>query len=324
MSDVDWKTWLPRVSPALALGLGVYSQVNAGRTISFAPKAVALLVVAWAVAAGAGEWLPEARPDEPHARWRNLLRLATATIAISLFRNVLFFLVPVWFTSSTLTSINIVAPLALAAAAGLSCFPNYFRAHVLDRPRARTLWSSSVLFAALVPATAVEISASPRLSLALAAAISWVVASLVSSREVLETKQGRLVLARGAGIAALACALAAPILPPVPVASLAAVTGTSLHSREVDGIATRFPAGTKRVVAWFAIQAPRNYRQGLRFAWYRDGEPAGHIVAKDVVGGREQGFRTSSFTTAPQPGSWRVDLLTDASQLIGRTRFTVE
>jgi hypothetical protein len=322
--NADWRTWVRRASPALSLGLGVYSQVNAGRTISFAPKALAILVVAWAVAAGAGEWLPEPSPDEPHARWRNLLRLATATIAISLFRNVLFFLVPVWFVSSTMTSINVLAPLVLAAAAGLSCFPDHFRTYVLDRPRARTIWSSCVLFAALVPATAVEISASPRVSLALAAAISWVVASLVGSREVLETKQGRLVLARGAAVAALACALAAPLLPPVPVAALAAVTGTSLHSREVEGISTRFPAGTKRVVAWFAIQAPRNYRQGIRFAWYRDGEPAGHIVAKDVVGGREQGFRTSSFTTAPRPGAWRVDLLTDSSQLIGRTRFTVE
>ena len=48
------------------------------------------------------------------------------------------------------------------------------------------------------------------------------------------------------------------------------------------------------------------------------------MVAKDIVGGREQGFRTSSFTSAPQPGSWRVDLLTDASQLIARARFEVE
>ena len=84
----------------------------AKHTIAFAPKAVALLVVAWALAAGLGEWLPEAKPDEPHARWRNFLRRAAALVTVGLFRNVLFFLVPIWFASSTLGSVNMLAPIA--------------------------------------------------------------------------------------------------------------------------------------------------------------------------------------------------------------------
>ena len=69
---------------------------------------------------------------------------------------------------------------------------------------------------------------------------------------------------------------------------------------------------------------PRHYRQGIRFEWYRDGERAGSFAAREIVGGREQGFRTSSFITSPKSGAWRVDLLTDASQLIARRRFVVE
>ena len=73
-----WRKVLERLAPAIALGLGILSQEYAKHTIAFAPKAVALLVVAWALAAGLGEWLPEAKPDEPHARWRNFLRKAAA------------------------------------------------------------------------------------------------------------------------------------------------------------------------------------------------------------------------------------------------------
>jgi hypothetical protein len=324
LSGVDWKKQLKRWTPLLALGLGILSQVFARHTISFAPKAVALLAVAWTLGAGLGEWLPEPKPDEPHPRWRGFLRTAANTVTASLFRNVLFFLVPVWLASCTLGSVNMLAPLALAAVALFSCFPDEFRTRVLERPRVRTLWCSSVLFAALVPATAVEIETSPRVSLALAAAAAWLVSSLVTSRRALETQRGRRELVGATLLAAAVCAVAAPLLPPVPVACRARATGTAIRNREVDGAAAVFPSGTRRVYAWFAVHLPDRYRQGIRFEWYHDGQPAGTVAAREIVGGREQGFRTSAFTSSPKPGSWRVDLLTDASQLIARARFKVE
>jgi hypothetical protein len=131
-------------------------------------------------------------------------------------------------------------------------------------------------------------------------------------------------LGGGAVVAALICALAAPVLPPVPVACTEAATGTGVHNREIDGAAERFPSGTKRVYAWFQVHVPARYRQGIRFEWYRDGEQVGNVTAREIVGGRELGFRTSSSTPSPRAGSWRVDLLTDASQLIARKTFVVE
>jgi hypothetical protein len=321
---VPWRMLLERLAPAIALGLGILSQTYAKHTIAYAPKAVALLAVAWALAAALGEWLPEAKPDEPHARWRNFLRKAAANVTVGLFRNVLFFLVPIWFASSTLGSINMIAPLLLAALALYACFPNRFRRRMLEHPRIRTLYCSSVLFVALVPAAAVETSTSPRLSAALAAGVAWLASSLATSRVPLTTRIGRIELGGGAVVVALICALAAPLLPPVPVACTQSAVGTTVHNHEIEGVADRFPAGTRRVYAWFAVQVPRHYRQGIRFEWYRDGEHAGDVATREIVGGRALGYRTSSFTSAPQPGSWRVDLLTDASQLIARETFIVE
>jgi hypothetical protein len=324
LARVDWRKFFERLTPAIALFLGILSQVYAKHTIAFAPKAVALLVVAWALAAGIGEWLPEPKPDESHPRWRNFLRTAAATVTVGLFRNVLFFLVPIWFASSTLGSFNMLAPIALAGVAFYACFPNRFRRRMLGHPRIRTIYCSSVLFVALVPAAAVETSASPRLSAALAAGVAWLASSLATSRTPLTTRIGRWELGAGTLVAALICALAAPLLPPVPVKCTESATGTSVRNREIDGAMDRFPAGTKRVFAWFSVYVPKRYRQGIRFEWYRDGEPAGEVAAREIVGGREQGYRTSSSISSPKPGSWRVDLLTDASQLIARRRFIVE
>jgi hypothetical protein len=217
-----------------------------------------------------------------------------------------------------------LAPIVLSAVALYCCFPNHFRQTMLERPRIRTLYCSSVLFVALVPAAAVEISTSPRLSAAIAAGVAWLASSLATSRAPLSTRIGRYELAAGTAIAALVCALAAPLLPPVPVAVGESAVGTGLHNHELEGAAERFPAGTKRIYAWFAVHVPRRYRQGIRFEWYRDGEQVHTIAGGEVVGGREGGYRTSSSTASPKPGSWRVDLLTDASQLIARKTFVVE
>jgi hypothetical protein len=321
---VDWKKVLRQLGPVIALGLGILSQVFAHHTVAFAPKAVALLVLGWALATGIGGWLPEPKPNEPHEKRRRFLRAAASTITVGLFRNVLFFLVPVWFASATLSSVNILPPLFLAGLAIFACFPEAFRARTLDRPRGRVFWCSVVLFAALVPAAAVETSASPRVSAAIAAALAMAVASVVTSRRAIATSRGRRELVFSALLAGAGCAAIAPVLPPVPVACRAAAAGTGLRDHELDGVATRFPAGTKRVYAWFAVHLPPRYRQGIRFAWYRDGRPAGHVMSREIVGGREQGFRTASSTSAPQAGTWHVDLLTDAEQLIARTSFTVE
>jgi hypothetical protein len=215
-------------------------------------------------------------------------------------------------------------PLLLGGIAFFSCFPNKFRHTMLEHPRIRTLYCSSVLFVALVPAAAVEMSASPRLSGAFAAGIAWLASSLVTSRVPLGTRVGRIELAAGSLVAAGIFALAAPLLPPVPVACTESATGTAIVNREIEGAADRFPAGTKRVYAWFSVHVPRHYRQGIRFEWYRDGERVGNATAREIIGGREQGFRTSSSTTSPKSGAWRVDLLTDASQLIARRHFVVE
>ncbi|HEY7370908.1 MAG TPA: DUF2914 domain-containing protein [Polyangia bacterium] len=321
---VPWRKVLEQLMPAIALGLGILSQTYAKHTVAFAPKAVALLVVAWALAAGIGEWLPEVKPEERYARLRNFLRKAAATVTVGMFRNVLFFLVPIWFGSSTLGSFNMLAPIVLAAVALFACFPNKFRQTMLERPHIRTLYCSSVLFVALVPAAAVEIGASPRLSAALAAGVAWLASSLATSRVPLTTRVGRIELGGGTLVAALLCAFAAPILPPVPVACTEAAIGTGLHNREIEGVAERFPAGTKRIYAWFAVHVPSRYRQGIRFEWYRDGERVGNVSAREIIGGREHGYRTSSSMPSPKPGSWRVDLLTDASQLIARKSFIVE
>jgi hypothetical protein len=205
-----------------------------------------------------------------------------------------------------------------------SCFEYPYRALVLERPAVRTVWTSVVLFAALVPAGTLVPGWPLRAYIAASAAL----ASGIAAAALVPRDRRRSALRISGALAAVAAGtgavtLAAPLLPPVPIVCLSATAGTGIEEREVRGVGDEFAVGTSRVYAHFAVAAPARWRQDVRFEWSRDGEAVGREMRGEVVGGRAAGFRTWSWHRSPGPGEWRADLETDGGQLVGRVRFGV-
>jgi hypothetical protein len=316
-----------RFAPFIALAIGALARALSHHGVDFAPKAVALLALAWMLPFALARWTARTAPALAAARpslMQRLAQIASTTLAIALFRNVLFFLVPIWFGSATVSSINIAFPLLLAAMAFFSCFDHAYRTRILERPAARTAWGFVILFAALVPAAAVVASMSPRRAVVISAAIAFVVTgAALLPRERLFNRRSQIRIAAATVAGAIVLTWIAPGLPPVPIVCHRAAFGTAVRDRAIDGATDRFPAGTARVYAWFAVTLPAIYHQGIRFQWFHEGAAAAPPIATNVVGGRKDGYRTWSYLRAPPPGRWRVDLLTDAGQLICRASVTV-
>ena len=319
-----------RYAPFLALAIGCATRVWSHHGVDFAPKAVALVALAWMLPFALARWVRSGRQKKRRGKngrptlVQRLAELGSTTLVVALFRNVLFFLVPIWFGSATLTSVNIAFPLLLAAMALFSCFDRAYRAQVLERPAMRTVWGFVILFAALVPAVAVVASLPPRPAVVISAAIAFLVtgaALLPRERWFGRRSQGHIVLATLAG--AILLTWVAPALPPVPIVCHGAAFGTSVRDRALDGAADRFDGSPPRLYAWFAVTLPAVYRQGINFQWFFNGRAAGRPVPSSVVGGRKEGYRTWSYLTAPSAGEWRVDVLTDAGQLICRESTTI-
>jgi hypothetical protein len=317
--------------PWVSLLLGVAAVAVVRRGILFAPVAVAFLVLAWTIAAVAERLLaPPPAPSadgavpDPESAFRRLARTAAGTLMVGLYQNVLFYLVPVWAASATWTSANAAFPVLLAGMAVFSCFEYPYRRLVTDRPAVRALWTSVILFAALVPAAAgrVDLPTRAYLSLGAAAAAIAAAAVLLPARS-LRSWGGPVVIACTLLAAGLAW-VAGPLLPPVPIVCVDSGTGTGLSDRNLTGLGDTFPPGTDRVYAWFAVSSPPEQREEIEFRTYRDGEPVGQPLVGAVTGGRKQGFRTWTFARAPRPGAWRVDLVTSSGQLVCRERFRVE
>jgi hypothetical protein len=317
-----------RFGPWLSLALGIAAVAWFRRGLGFAPSALGVLLLAWMGALALRRLTPaglpaqgDATPDA--ARWRRFLIPAGESVVVTLWQNVLFYLLPIWWASAAIGSWNVAVPALLAAMAVFSCFEYRWRAWVLDRPVIHAAWSAVILFATLLPAASL-LGAPLRAVLGFSAGVSALaIASTLAPRIATRPVLRVCMIAFATTTAAALAPYCAPLLPPVPVVRMASGAGTAVAERELRGASEVFPGGTPRVYAWFAVAVPGGYRQSVRFEWYHEDTPVGRAVETLVIGGRPEGFRTWSYRTAPAPGHWRVDLRTDSSQLIARQTFVV-
>jgi hypothetical protein len=319
------RKFVSQYAPWLSLGLGILARVISKHDIEFAPKAVALLLLAWTLPAIMARVLPDPRPGAAEPGWRRAMRTTGAPfIVVVLYKNVLFFLVPIWFGAAHLPSLNMGPPLLLAVMALTTCFAGWYQRHIIAHPVRRVLWSAVVLFAALVPATEVLAFTSPRASLFIAAlgATAVATAALRGGQSFLSRRALAGILAGAIPVAVLVV-IAAPLLPPVPAACLDQGAGTAILNRNLVGRADSFPRGTRRVYAWFAVSLPNRYRQQVYSRWFHDGQEVGGPTAITAEGGRTSGFRTATSKAAPAVGHWRADVSNEMGQLIGRVKFEV-
>ena len=320
------KQFQGQYAPWISLALGVLARSLSHEGVDFAPRALAILALAWLLPLAGSRWLRAPAEGAPESKIHHLLRTASPTVTVALYKNVLFFLVPVWFGSAHFESINVLVPLILASMAFFTCFTRAYRELVLDDPRVRVRWTAIVLFAALVPATAVVALTSPRTSIVISAlvasAVAWVA---LAPKETILSRKGLRSLALTSLPAAAVLGLLAPLFPPVPMVCHDQGIGTAVVKRELQGKAKHFPRGTSHVYAWFEVTLPKRDREKVGFQWYHEGVPVGGRQRATIEGGRKEGYRTSSVHISPAFGSWRVDLLTDrSSQLIGRSSFEID
>jgi len=95
--------------------------------------------------------------------------------------------------------------------------------------------------------------------------------------------------------------------------------GKSLHQISAGQLRAR------GLYAYTAINAPRGLGERIHHVWLHNGREVDRI-ALDIHGGREAGYRAwthkQNFPANPA-GDWKVQVLTDAGQMIGILRFEV-
>jgi len=265
------------------------------------------------------------------ARNHRIIRVAVDFTLQSLHHELLLFLLPIYYASTTLSSRNLWFFLLHLTATLLTGIDPWYRATILRR----SPWMSHLLFAfGLFAALNVGLPLI-RVRSALALLLSAILSVLALIPAI---RRGFAVTWRYAALtAALVGCLAASIIWPVrswiPPATL--YLSSSTFARSIEQLEPVEPireasAGNLQawggVVCFTAISAPAGLREPIYHVWRKDGTLVARIALSPIRGGRPGGFRTYSKRSdlGPDPaGHWTVDVLTAQGQLIGRVRLVV-
>ncbi len=324
-----WRRWLPwlrqwGVSIASLVG-GLLTLFVFRRELTHVRWVIGNLLLLWLLFAV----LAQVR-QTLEARGRRLVITAVDYLIQTLYHGVLLFLLPVYWASTTLTSMNAVFLGVLVALALLATFDPWYQALVHPLPWLGYVFFLVSIFGALNLAVPL-IGAPPHLALIVSAWTAVVALTPVVCRARLWSWSLGLtvMMVVGMGVAALGYAGRAWI-PPVPLfLARTAIAWDVVNVDSLEPVAGAISAAELRqrgLVAYTAIYAPGGLSQAVQHVWRRDGEIVNVVNLSPVRGGRREGYRTYSRKTAfPEDptGRWTVDVTTSWGQLIGRLRFRV-
>lgn len=258
----------------------------------------------------------------PRSVWRRRILVVLNYFNRNFYQQILFFLIPVYFLSTTFWSPNAVFLLLVAGSAVLSTLDLVYDEHVASRRLMSGVFFAFNLFATIyvmLPILwAVDHVTAMRASAVLAV---LAFATLYHRRRRPLTREFILMVAIVAVLLGALVERGRALLPPAPlqIAMYAFGTGIDQRTVQVTGILDTPPAHARRVYVLTHIIAPLGLEEGVRHRWFRD--DVFFYASQDypVRGGRETGYRLWTYATPGEDvGRVRVDVETAGGQLIGR------
>ncbi|PIT92149.1 MAG: hypothetical protein COU08_04025 [Candidatus Harrisonbacteria bacterium CG10_big_fil_rev_8_21_14_0_10_42_17] len=87
-------------------------------------------------------------------------------------------------------------------------------------------------------------------------------------------------------------------------------------------------SGHETAYFWSAVFAPTDLKTNIFHKWMMFNEEDGvwttiDKIGYEIIGGRNNGYRGWTLKRNIEPGKWRVDVVTERDQLLGRTTFKV-
>ncbi|AMY10041.1 hypothetical protein LuPra_03269 [Luteitalea pratensis] len=258
--------------------------------------------------------------------WRSRAQLLINYLNKNFYQQLLFFILPVYWLSTTPGSRNVLFVVLLATAALLSTMDLVYDRHVAMRRVLTALFFSFSVFAGAAAALPILWQIETAYALWLAAVVAAVGATtlIISERRI---DWQRTWFAGGLIVLGLFLMVeyGRPFIPPTPLRIQYADFGTQMEMRDGPRITRKIgatpgdPRGQVYVVT--AIYAPRGLHDRVRHVWYQGAQRLTRSRWYDLDGGRKEGYRLwTSLSLSPDLAGkpLHVDVETESGQLIGR------
>ncbi|WP_291987151.1 DUF5924 family protein [Luteitalea sp.] len=321
MTHHETQLWWIHSLWALAFGIGV--MWLGARNFAYLRIAILHVVFIWATSMALPYIVRSGSLSRP---WRTRVQLVVNYLNKNFYQQLLFFILPIYWLSTTPGSPNVLFVVALATAALLSTMDLIYDRHVAMRRVLTALFFAFAVFAGAAAALPIlwQIQTAYALWLAAAIAAGGATTLILSERRI---DWQRTWFAGGLIVLGLFLMVeyGRPFIPPAPLRIQSADFGTQVDLRGGPRVSTRIdstptdPRGQVYLVT--AIYAPRGLHDRVRHVWFHGGRAVQHSRWYDVDGGREGGYRLwTPFTLSRDLAgkALHVDVETEGGQLIGR------
>ncbi len=257
--------------------------------------------------------------------WRERVRLVINYFNKNFYQQLLFFLLPIYYASTTFGSRNMVFLILLSISAMLSTLDVIYDRYLSVRWQLTALFFTFNLFASINVMLPVMWSVSHRWALWISAILALIgFDSMLYRLSGLHGRSAKL-LRGAAGVVLLAIiTVFAPYIPPAPLSLASAQFGKSIRALQIVDPLTTLPASPGKIFLMTAIKAPLGLEEGVRHRWYIDGRFL--WVSRDYsFKGSQDGYRVwTQINWSPdfQGRVLTVDVETEGGQLIGRATLT--
>jgi hypothetical protein len=319
MAVHETQLWWLHSLLALAFGIGVMWLGSR----NFAYLRIALLHVAfiWITSMA----LPYiVRSGSLSRTWRLRAQLVINYFNKNFYQQLLFFMLPIYWLSTTPGSANVVFVVLLATAALLSTMDIVYDRHVAMRRVLTALFFAFAVFAGATAALPIlwKIDTASALWLSAVIAAGGATTLLVSERRI---DWQRTWFAGGLIVLGLFLAVeyGRALIPPAPLRLQRAAFGTQVLDNEVTRVSRTTPLDVRsQLYVLTVIYAPQRLHERVRHVWYQDGRAIKRSRFYEIEpSGDARGYRLWSGLTLTRDTAGRplhVDLETEGGQLIGR------
>jgi hypothetical protein len=255
-------------------------------------------------------------------KWRERVRLAVNYFNRNFYQQLLFFLLPLYYVSTTFGSRNVVFLVLLSISAVLSTMDVIYDRYLSVRWHFTALFFAFNLFASINVMLPVLWTVSHRWALWISAILALIgFDSMLYQFSGMHGRRAKLLLGIAAAVLVAIVIFFAPYIPPAPLSLAKVQFGKAVRSLEIVDPLVKLPTQSGNIYVLTAIKAPLGLKEGVRHRWYIDGKLLWMSRNYSFTGGNRDGYRiwTQIDWNKDAPGNvLTVDVETDNGQLIGR------
>ena len=314
-----------------ALATGVLVILLARDRYGFVPWVVLFLVLTWASTFLFGSRVAGARVGTSRSASPGLGEEAGSYLTRSMYQETLFFLLPFYWYSTVLQSLNMTFSLVLAGLAIFSCLDLVFDGWMRKSRVFGLVFFAAVAFAALNLLVPILFPVDPRLGTPIAAVAAVGSALPLTMRGPSTGRAGRIRIVL-ASVAILAIAIGVPrLVPPVPLRMQSAVFTSGIDRSSLvpsDTLSSPVDPAVLDGSLYLLVEvfAPSVMPTTVTLEWQLDGEVV-RTTREIEITAHETGFRVWD-RLAPddgpiQSGKYRVILRTGGERIFGMARIRV-